>query len=124
MSEPRATGLRTAAFVLAASAIPVPVLAGTLTLEGMAKPTVALAESEQLLVRFRRGGERLRLHAGGGHRDLRDLFQEAGVPPWQRSRIPIVLDGNARVLAIGDLWISDLGRAEFARLGRDLHWNR
>ena len=32
MSEPRATGLRTAAFVLAASAIPVPVLAGTLTL--------------------------------------------------------------------------------------------
>ena len=101
-----------------------PTNVGALTLKDPMKQTIALAEGEQLLVRFRRGGERLRLDGGGYHRDLRDLFQEAGVPPWQRSRIPIVLDGNARVLAIGDLWISDLGRAEFARLGRDLHWNR
>lgn len=97
---------------------------GTLTLEGMAKPTVALAESEQLLVRFRRGGERLRLHAGGGHRDLRDLFQEAGIPPWQRARMPIVLDRKGDILAVGKLCISAAGRAEFARLERSFDWNR
>ena len=34
-----------------------------------------------LQVRFRRGGESLRLSSGGRTRELRDLFQEAGVPP-------------------------------------------
>lgn len=97
---------------------------GTLTLEDSMKQTIALAEGEHLRVRFRSGGERLRLDAGGYHRDLRDLFQEAGIPPWQRSRIPIVLDRNADVLTVGDLWVSDLGHAEFARLKRTLHWNR
>lgn len=97
---------------------------GTLALKGPTNQAVALAESEHLLVRFRRGGERLRFDAGGYHRDLRDLFQEAGIPPWQRSRIPIVLDSNADILSVGDLWISDLGRNEFARLERNLDWNR
>lgn len=97
---------------------------GRLTLEGIADKGVALAEADRLVVRFRRGGERLRLDPGGCHRELRDLFQEAGIPPWQRSRIPIVLDRKARVLAVGDLWISDTGRTEFARLERSLHWSR
>jgi len=97
---------------------------GTLILGGPVKQAMALDDSEQLQVRFRRGGERLRLHAGGGHRDLRDLFQEAGIPPWQRARIPIVLDRNAEILAVGDLWISVTGRKEFARLGCSLGWKR
>ncbi len=105
-------------------ALDLPANLGTLTLKDSMNQTAALAESEHLLVRFRRGGERLRLDAGGCHRDLRDLFQEAGIPPWQRSRIPIVLDRNADLLAVGDLWISGPGRTEFARLGRILDWNR
>ena len=74
--------------------------------------------------RTRRGSSGLVWWQLDVHRDLRDLFQEAGIPPWDRSRIPIVLDHNAGVLAVGDFWISDLGQAEFTRLGRDLHWNR
>lgn len=97
---------------------------GTLTLKDPITQEIDPSEGEHLLVRFRRGGERLRLDPGGYHRDLRDLFQEAGIPPWDRSRIPIVLDHNAGVLAVGDFWISDLGQVEFTRLGRDLHWNR
>lgn len=105
-------------------ALGLPANLGTLTLKDSMSQTVAVAEIDHLRVRFRRGGERLRMDAGGYHRDLRDLFQEAGIPPWQRPRIPIVLDRNADVLAVGDLWTSDLGRAEFARLDRTLDWNR
>jgi tRNA(Ile)-lysidine synthase len=56
-------------------------------------------------VRFRQGGETLKLPGRLGRRDLKDLFQEAGLPPWERSRIPLVfLDGH--LAAVGDLWIS------------------
>ena len=41
-------------------------------------------------VRLRQGGERLSLHAGGPTRSLKNLFQEAGVPPWWRSLWPLV----------------------------------
>ena len=61
-------------------------------------------------VRFRRGGESLRLHGGAHTRELRDLLQEAGVPPWQRSRLPLVFDAGGALLAVGDLWVSEAGR--------------
>ncbi|MCU7845429.1 MAG: tRNA lysidine(34) synthetase TilS [Candidatus Thiodiazotropha sp. (ex Monitilora ramsayi)] len=46
-------------------------------------------------VRFRVGGERC-LPAGQAHRrQLKKLFQEWGIPPWERSRLPLIyLDGE------------------------------
>ena len=38
----------------------------------------------------RQGGERLRLHAGGPHRSLKNLLQEHAIPPWQRDRLPLL----------------------------------
>ncbi|MFT3793066.1 MAG: tRNA lysidine(34) synthetase TilS [Rudaea sp.] len=70
-----------------------------------------------LLVRHRRGGERIK-PAGAAHtRELRLLLQEADVPPWRRERIPLVFREDA-LLAVGDLFVSDDGAA----LG--LRWNR
>ncbi|HWY23693.1 MAG TPA: tRNA lysidine(34) synthetase TilS, partial [Nevskia sp.] len=43
-----------------------------------------------LSVRFMRGGERLRLAGAAHSRTLKNLFQEAGVPPWVRQRTPLV----------------------------------
>ena len=68
-----------------------------------------------LRVRFARGGERLRL-AGGAHtRTLKNLFQEAAVPPWVRLRTPLVeLEGElAYVAGIGgsEAWSKALGRS-------------
>jgi tRNA(Ile)-lysidine synthase len=61
---------------------------------------------------------------GGSHtRELRDLFQEAGIPPWQRSRLPLVLDAGNVLLAVGDLWISDVGAELFARANARLDWH-
>ena len=56
-------------------------------------------------VRFRRGGEKIRLPGRQGRHSLKNLFQEAGMPPWERDAIPLVyLDGS--LAAVGGLWIS------------------
>jgi len=70
------------------------------------QPDVPLAG--RLRVRYRRGGEQLK-PAGGAHtRELRTLLQEAGIPPWQRERTPLIYDG-AELLAVGDLFLSEAG---------------
>lgn len=54
-----------------------------------------------LTVRFRQGGERIK-PAGAPHtRELKTLMQEAGIPPWERERIPLVFAGEELVLVVG-----------------------
>jgi len=43
-----------------------------------------------LLVRFRQGGERFRPVGRSHGQELKKLLQEAGVPPWERDRLPLV----------------------------------
>lgn len=58
-----------------------------------------------VVVRFRRGGEKILLPGRKGHHALKNLFQEAGIPPWERETMPLVyLDG--KLAAVGDRWIS------------------
>lgn len=78
----------------------------------------------RLRVRFRRGGESLRLHTNGHTRELRDLFQEAGVPPWQRGRLPLLFDGDDNLLAVADLWLAEAGARLFDAHHAQLHWSR
>jgi len=54
-----------------------------------------------LSVRWRRGGERLRPSGGAHTRDLRLIFQERGIPPWQRERIALLFDGKTLLAALG-----------------------
>ncbi|MBW3568493.1 MAG: tRNA lysidine(34) synthetase TilS, partial [Proteobacteria bacterium] len=56
-------------------------------------------------VRFREGGERLRLAGREYHHELKKLFQEAGVLPWRRAMIPLVYV-DRQLAAVGDLWIN------------------
>jgi tRNA(Ile)-lysidine synthase len=46
--------------------------------------------SARIEVRFRRGGERCLPAGQAHHRPLKKLFQEWGVPTWERSRIPLI----------------------------------
>jgi len=41
-------------------------------------------------VRWRMGGERCRPAGRGHHRSLKKMFQERGIPPWERQRIPLI----------------------------------
>ena len=78
----------------------------------------------QLTVRWRRGGERLRVRRGGARRALKSLLQEERVPLGERARMPLIYAGGA-LLAAGDLWLDESVRAGpgSARRGR-LLWKR
>jgi tRNA(Ile)-lysidine synthase len=70
-----------------------------------------------LTVRFGVLGERLRLAAGGPSHALRNLYQERGMPPWVRERLPLIYRGRA-LLAVADLWLG----AEARSAGLRLRW--
>lgn len=54
----------------------------------------------------RQGGETLKLPGRAGRHCLKKLYQEAGIPPWQRDVRPLIcLDG--RLAAIAGLWIAE-----------------
>ncbi len=104
-------------------ALELPAALGILRLADATGESAPLTLDRAMRVRFRRGGETLRLASQSHHRDLRDLFQEAGVPPWERGRLPLVVDADDSVLAVADLWLSEAGRALFARYSRRLVWS-
>jgi tRNA(Ile)-lysidine synthase len=58
-----------------------------------------------LTMRFRSGGERFRPRGRDHHHSLKHLFQETGVVPWMRDRVPLIFCGD-ELAAIGDLWLS------------------
>lgn len=59
----------------------------------------------KVTVKFRQGGEKISLPGREGRHQLKKLFQEAGIPPWQRQFIPLVYIGD-ELLAVGENWIS------------------
>lgn len=60
-------------------------------------------EAGTVTVRLRRGGERLQPDPKRPRRTLKNLFQEAGVPPWQRDRVPLLYcDGDL-------VWVPGVG---------------
>lgn len=65
----------------------------------------ARLERARLTLRARTGGERLQLDARRPRRTLKNLFQEAGIPPWRRKRLPLLYCGEELV------WVPGLGVA-------------
>lgn len=62
-----------------------------------------LLRNRSLQIRLRSGGERLRPDARRPSRSLKNLFQESGVPPWERERLPLLFCGEDLV------WVPRLG---------------
>jgi tRNA(Ile)-lysidine synthase len=104
------------------AAIPLP--AGCGSLEGRLAKEAALRaprRGESVKVRLAAEGERIQLPDRAHRHALKDLCQQAGIPPWVRRRLPVVLFDD-RVAAVADRWIA----AEFARgagsAGLRLRW--
>lgn len=72
-------------------------------------------------LRLRQGGERLKPKGAPYTRDVRDLFQQGEVPPWQRGACPLVYD-DGELLAVADRWASARGMALFAAAGAQPSW--
>ena len=77
--------------------------------------------AEPLHVRLRRGGERIKPDGDAHTRELRDLFQQAHLPPWQRNACPLLYAGD-ELVAVADRWISTRGTAIFRRAGALPRW--
>ncbi len=79
-------------------------------------------------VKFRQGGETLRLINRQGNHTLKKLFQEKSIPPWVRNRIPLIYI-NEKLAAVADCWVSkgfagesDGNNIRLRWVGCDLGW--
>ena len=69
--------------------------------EGLADAIVASG----LEIRYRRGGETLKLPDQSHTKKLKKLLQDAGIVPWMRDRLPLVYAGD-ELVAVADLWLA------------------
>lgn len=78
-----------------------PVVGGGVRLEGAVE------------IRLRQGGEKLQPARSGCRRAIKDLLREAGVPPWLRSRLPLLhVDGRLA-------WVAEIGGDAAFQAGPD-----
>ncbi|MFW7346034.1 MAG: tRNA lysidine(34) synthetase TilS [Pigmentiphaga sp.] len=54
-----------------------------------------------LTMRWRRGRERLKVTAQSPSRSLKNLYQERGIPTWERERLPLLYRGEIMAYAAG-----------------------
>jgi len=52
-------------------------------------------------LRFRKGTEKIRLPGRSGHHTLKKLYQEKGIPPWERNDIPLIYINNNLAVVVG-----------------------
>ena len=91
---------------------------GQLRLEG--PPSAARNWS----VRQRLGGERIVLPGRQFATPLKNVLQHLGIPPWERDRLPLLLDASGTLLAAGDLVLGAGIQSELADTGHRLVWIR
>ena len=63
--------------------------------------------SKKLTISFRKGGERFRRTVNGQSHTLKHWFQEQGIPPWERDRMPLIFWGDELIQA-GNHVLSDV----------------
>jgi tRNA(Ile)-lysidine synthase len=63
-------------------------------------------DGAQLEIRFRHGGESLQPAGRAHHHPLKKLFQEWGVPEWERERVPLIYM-NGELAAVAGLCVSE-----------------
>ncbi|MGU7780275.1 tRNA lysidine(34) synthetase TilS [Burkholderia sp. PU8-34] len=80
----------------------------------------AVLRAAPLVARARAGGERMRAAPGGPGRTLKNLFQERGVPAWQRD-VPLLFAGD-RLLFVPRLGVNRDDRASGGGIWRRIEW--
>lgn len=72
-------------------------------------------------VRYRTGGEVILPAGDRHHRELKKLLQHARVPPWLRTRLPLLFLGE-RLVAVADLWMDATVAASGSDPGWEISW--
>jgi tRNA(Ile)-lysidine synthase len=82
-----------------------------------------LWHASEVAVSNRQGGEKIKLSGRSGHHDLKKLYQQAGMPPWERETRPLVYLNN-RLAAVAGLWIDEWVWAEDVDSCYWLQWEK
>jgi tRNA(Ile)-lysidine synthase len=77
--------------------------------------------TKALEVKFRQGGERLRISRNGRTRALKNLLQEKGVVPWMRGHIPLIYFAD-QLVAVADIWVNADFAAHEGASGQVITW--
>ena len=88
--------------------------------QGIRKTAIADAG---VRVTWRHGGERCHPAGRGHHHSLKKLFQEQGIPPWERAHIPLIYIGD-RLAAVAGLWVCEPFQAGPQESGLLINWER
>jgi tRNA(Ile)-lysidine synthase len=80
--------------------------------------SAARCAGARITVRFRAGGERCAPVGRGHSHELKKLFQEAGVPPWERERVPLLFVDGVLAQVLG-YWICEPFAAAAGEAGLD-----
>jgi tRNA(Ile)-lysidine synthase len=75
---------------------------GAVTAAGSGISRAKLA-AHPVILRGRVGGERMQPDFRRPRRTLKNLFQECGIPPWERDRLPLLCSGPRLV------WVPGIG---------------
>jgi tRNA(Ile)-lysidine synthase len=104
---------------------PLPELGGTLRFVRApgAGLDCALIGKRGLSASLRQGGEKLRLQPGGSTRSLKNLLQEARMPPWERERLPLIYCADTLV-AVPGLGVASGWQAGAGNAGWTITWQR
>lgn len=65
-----------------------------------------LWNTSRIEIKPRTGGERLKMSGRAGHHPLKNLYQEFGIPPWERQSRPLIYL-NGRLAAVAGLWVDE-----------------
>jgi tRNA(Ile)-lysidine synthase len=63
-------------------------------------------QHRKIIIKFRQGGEAIKIKHRDGTHKLKKLFQEVDVPPWMRNRIPLLYIGDELIAVVG-YWLAD-----------------
>jgi len=83
-----------------------PSLGMELTVDELSQQGLKLSQITQVQVRFRSGGESIRVNKRACSKDLKTVFQEFGLPPWLRSRVPLIFHQD-ELICVWNIVISD-----------------
>lgn len=111
-------------------AMPVLPVTGEVMLPGNGRLRLRASEGEgicadklsHLSIRYRRGGETCRL-AGRPSKTLKKILQESEVPPWLRSRVPLLYDGED-LACIAGIGVSEEFAAKDTESGCVIEWEQ
>ena len=102
--------------------IPLVLPTGTLSMKVSSGTGLSSSLSQKgIIIRGRAGGERCKPQGRSKSQKLKKLFQEYGVPPWERNRIPLIYIGDD-LAAVSDLWVCEDFLAEKDEEGIILNW--